>query len=102
MGASRQRAVQQPQETRTVEREVVTPATEETIVEQGPVNRMAGQTWLDAARSATPVSRTVTTPGTVTRTREEVPVEQPRPMARTGNPVLDLFLLGPETARRSR
>lgn len=100
MGASR-KAQQQP-ETKTVEREVVTPTTQESVVEQGPVVRMAGQTWLDAARSSTPVTRTVTTPGSVTRTREEVPVEQPKPMASTGNPIFDLFLHGPEAARRSR
>jgi hypothetical protein len=94
MGASRSRGMQQPQETKTVEREVVTPATQESTVEMGPVNRMAGQTWLDAARSTTPVTRTVTTPGTVTRTREEVPVESPQPFKSTGNPIFDLFLRG--------
>jgi hypothetical protein len=35
---------------------------------------MAGETWLDAAKRATPISKTTVTPGSVTRERTEVPL----------------------------
>jgi hypothetical protein len=89
MGASRRIGEKQ---TQTVEREVVTPTQVETTTEaQAP--RMAGETFLSASKRYNPVTTTKTTPGSVTRTREEVPVEATKPQFQsTGNPIFDLIL----------
>jgi len=60
--------------TKVVEKDVVTPERQETTISNAAVSRMAGETWLDAAKRATPIIKTTVTPGSVTRERTEVPL----------------------------
>ena len=79
-------------ESKVVEREIVTPTQVESTTEaQAP--RMAGETFLSSSKRYNPVTTTTTTPGSVVREREEVPVEATQPkFESTGNPIFDLIL----------
>lgn len=81
----------QKKEPQTVEREVITPERTESVVSVPGVQRMAGETWLNATKRATPVTETTTTPGSVTRVSETV---EQKPQFDTDTIVKSLFFPG--------
>jgi hypothetical protein len=62
--------------------------------------RMAGETFLSSSKRYNPVTTTTTTPGSVVREREEVPIEATQPKFQsTGHRLYDLILQKAQEAR---
>lgn len=95
MGASKAKP-----ETKVVEREIVTPERQETNTTMAAAPRMAGETFLSSSKRYNPVTTTTTTPGSVVREREEVPIEATQPKFQsTGHRLYDLILQKAQEAR---